>query len=171
MTADTAAISGRTLSDELAAEWRPEGWHADLDSRRAVAGLLRAAADRIESVGWHQGSMVDHSSGAICATQALHWAVIRSRVTLPDRRVLYALFEEIWIHLAEEMGACFKEEMGAYLKEKMGAYAVKQRPQGSHVACWNDAPWQTAFEVIAAMRETAQKLDPLPSPPTPKDTP
>lgn len=109
-----------------------------------VAKALRDAADLIETKGWTQGAIARHEDGGetdaddpdaacFCVNGAM-WAVTRQA---PRDGTFSALYDTARSRLYHEI--CNE------------GYDMTEE--------WNDAPGRTAAEVIAKLRETAEKVE------------
>ncbi|MEE6264968.1 MULTISPECIES: DUF6197 family protein [Streptomyces] len=111
---------------------------ADLD----IPAILDRAADHIDRVGWHQGSLYDSTQSdeavidcRVCAIGAINVA-LHSTPNFPD--------------VQAEADA---HDIAAAVEEFLGLSS-----EGADLPDWNDADGRTQAEVTAALRDTADSL-------------
>lgn len=93
--------------------------------------ILDRAGVELDMHGWHQGSLTDHETGAVCAMGALHKAKIS----------LVGISTDGW-QLAYTVAI-------KALREEIGTYTIPT---------WNDDPSRTVEDVKLALKFAAEEV-------------
>lgn len=125
------------LLGDMATQWEPS----------AVAQVMRGAAERLDKVGWCQGTAVNEAKNE-CAAQAMTMVAVEMVAANPSLKSLGGRdCDHDNCH-----AICLGGDASGVFARFLGVdYTVK----------WNDAPGRTADEVTTNLRQCADQIDPL----------